>query len=64
MYRRKKNAPSDSLMFPLQFLFKKRYLKLIEAEKTRFLTDLLRHWSDGVVRFGHFSGFPLRHTLL
>lgn len=43
---------------------KDNYLKLIKAEKTSFLTDLLGNGSNGVVGFGHFPCFPLRHTLL
>lgn len=42
---------------------KSRYLELVKAQKTRLLTNLLGNRSDGVVGFGHFSCFPLRHAL-
>lgn len=40
-----------------------KHLKLIKAEKTSLLADLLGNRGNGVIGFGHFSRFPLRHTL-
>lgn len=38
-------------------------LKLVKAKKTSLFADLLGNWSNGVIGFGHFSCFPLWHTL-
>lgn len=52
--------PQQALRYPETL---KDYLKLIKAQKTSLLTDLLSNRSNGVIGFGHFPCFPLRHAL-
>lgn len=59
---------SSTKKIPSQVLWyvetsKDYYLKLVKAQQTSLLTDLLSNWSNGVIGFGHFPCFPLWHTL-
>lgn len=60
-----KKHQSNSVTFPRVTLCWRWHvnLKLVKAKKTSLLADLLSNWSNGVIGFGHFSCFPLWHTL-
>lgn len=59
----KKKEEEDPTTVSVVETSKENYLKLIKAEETSLLADLLGNWSNGVIGFGHFARFPLRHTL-